>query len=950
MSFKFENLTQNLFLMSDGLRKAQKGAMGAILSHFSIEENSPAIVVMPTGSGKTAVITATPILLKSKSVLIISSSKLVRSQLTDEFKKFVTLKTACAIVTEEYPEVYECKTLLDDDEIDRFNKSDVVIGIPSKLINLFENEFDDYDADLFDLIIVDEAHHIPAPTWTKVVDLFPNAKKVFFTATPFRRDKKPLAGKIVYNYPLKLAYEEKIFGKVNFIPVDGDDDNIDKLIAMKAEEIFLADKNNGYNHVLLVRTDSKNNAKILEEIYLKNTKLKLKVVDSTKTYTTIKQTIKEMRDGNVDGVIAVNMMGEGFDFPHLKIAAIHKPHKSEAVTLQFIGRFARTNAKDIGDAKFIARPQEIRGKLDDLYKEGSIWNEIIQDISTGIIDQEVKDRKAIQSFEAKEDVEGEDVSLFSLAPYCHVKIYKVPDADLDIELNFEGQKIIRRLFSEELNCCVYITVNLDKPKWSQNKQIQNKKYNLYITYFNIEKKLLFINSTDKSEEFYEFIFKKTTGIVSGHFSYQLPKFLINKVLLDLVDIAFFNIGMQKKIPNSGESYRTMTGPNAQGAIKKIDGMLFSNGHMFCKATKAGSTITIGYSSASKVWANTYKNVSQFIEWCNDIANKVTSSRQVVTNSGYDHLPISVPVDTIPEDIYMAFWGAETYMNPPIVSCNGTRLILNDFDINILSQDKSKIEFKLVSLEPTPLDIDLKFNLKNGFEYNGKQTASIGDGQLTTYLNDFPIMFQTKDFGILIGQEFSNGTIDENSLFGKEHMLVVDWNTKKINIQKEFGAPDALHEMLLDEMVKSSVDYVIYDHSSGEMADIITIKKAAKNVLITFYHMKASTGPTAGNRVNEVYEVAGQIMKSVIYVNHREALRRKLRNRVSSRLHKIKKGTYDEIDDLLSGNLPIEIQMVMVQPGLTKSKAENKILSLLHACDNFISVMGNFKTLEVWCSA
>ena len=48
------------------------------------------------------------------------------------------------------------------------------------------------------------------------------------------------------------------------------------------------------------------------------------------------------------------MLGEGFDFPNLKIAAIHSPHKSLVSTLQFIGRFARTNAENIGTAKFIA--------------------------------------------------------------------------------------------------------------------------------------------------------------------------------------------------------------------------------------------------------------------------------------------------------------------------------------------------------------------------------------------------------------------------------------------------------------------------------------------------------------------------------------------------------------------------------------------------------------------
>ena len=35
------------------------------------------------------------------------------------------------------------------------------------------------------------------------------------------------------------------------------------------------------------------------------------------------------------------MLGEGFDLPALKVAVVHDPQKSLAVTLQFIGRFTR---------------------------------------------------------------------------------------------------------------------------------------------------------------------------------------------------------------------------------------------------------------------------------------------------------------------------------------------------------------------------------------------------------------------------------------------------------------------------------------------------------------------------------------------------------------------------------------------------------------------------------
>ena len=63
------------------------------------------------------------------------------------------------------------------------------------------------------------------------------------------------------------------------------------------------------------------------------------------------------------------MLGEGFDFPRLKIAAIHDPHKSIATTIQFVGRFTRTSNNKIGDATIIANiSNEMTNKaMEELY-------------------------------------------------------------------------------------------------------------------------------------------------------------------------------------------------------------------------------------------------------------------------------------------------------------------------------------------------------------------------------------------------------------------------------------------------------------------------------------------------------------------------------------------------------------------------------------------------------
>jgi superfamily II DNA or RNA helicase len=60
--------------------------------------------------------------------------------------------------------------------------------------------------------------------------------------------------------------------------------------------------------------------------------------------------IKRLLNREIRIIICVDMLGEGFDMPSLKIAALHDVHKSLGITLQFTGRFTRTNIKNIGDA------------------------------------------------------------------------------------------------------------------------------------------------------------------------------------------------------------------------------------------------------------------------------------------------------------------------------------------------------------------------------------------------------------------------------------------------------------------------------------------------------------------------------------------------------------------------------------------------------------------------
>ena len=207
--------------------------------------------------------------------------------------------------------------------------------------------------DLFDLVLVDEAHHSPARTWQAILDHFSSAKRLLFTATPFRQDQKEIRGRFIFTYDLHDAFRDSIFGQITYQAVTpGDGESHDEAIARAAERQLRADAVSGYNHRVMVRTDGRPRAQELFDLYRRVTGLRLSIITGNHSLRHVKTVIGQLQRGDLDGIICVNMLGEGFNFPSLKIAAIHAPHKSLSVTLQFVGRFARYGRREPWSSNF----------------------------------------------------------------------------------------------------------------------------------------------------------------------------------------------------------------------------------------------------------------------------------------------------------------------------------------------------------------------------------------------------------------------------------------------------------------------------------------------------------------------------------------------------------------------------------------------------------------------
>jgi len=650
------------------------------------------------------------------------------------------------------------------------------------------------------------------------------------------------------------------------------------------------------------------------------------------------------------------MLGEGFDFPNLKIAAIHSPHKSLEVTLQFIGRFARTSkgGSNLGIAKFLAIPAEIEIESERLYHEEKVWQEIIANLSQTRIEKEQFIRETLEQFNQPviKTPQTEEISLYALHPYSHVKIYRV-FSDVNITQLIEyppGYDIVYHQLSPELSVAIFITCETQKPNWTDIKDFQGAAYDLFVIFYHSASSLLFINSSKRSDGIYESIVKQYSP--AGHRILPLSK--INKVLIGLRNPSFFNIGMKNRVLNSStESYRIITGSRAQEAIRSTDGQLYHRGHIFGKAEEQGEKITIGYSSASKVWSNRYYRIPELITWCSILASKFQSEAVVNTASGLDFLNVGEEIDEIPEQVICADWGELAYRQPLSVEYidsdgRGGSCDLLDLQLDIDRANSTTEQVQIVINGPgfeLPLEFsltrDVYFNPINEDANNIRLHKGADSITIIDYLNANPLDIYLADMSRINGSEIYRFNADDFQPLDLESIKVIDWIGESVNITKEFGETSgedeliSIHDFMMKYITSQNPVLLFYDHRKGEIADFVSIMETDDQISIALYHCKGSGGNTPATRLEDVYEVSSQVIKSTYWLNRPTELFERIRQRLRTGSRLII-GDVNELSSVFQrmNDKHSSYEIYIIQPGISKSKLSEEAKRVLAAADDY----------------
>jgi superfamily II DNA or RNA helicase len=941
-----------------GLYNAQLGAVHALASHFTVDDQA-AIVTMPTGSGKTAVLMMLPFVLRSSRALVITPSRLVRGQIAEDFSTLKTLREI-GVVPDSVP-VPRVKEL--DERIrtvadwEALREYDVVISTPNCTSPGYES-IPFPPADLFDILIIDEAHHSPAYTWSSLLDSMRGIRRALFSATPYRRDRGEIKGRFIFNYPVARAYSDGIFGRIAYVQVTPrEEESSDVAIARKTTEVFQADRASGLNHCVMVRTDRRHRAELLADLYARETPLRLKVVHSGLANRTVKKVLGDLERNELDGVICVNMMGEGFNFPRLKIAAVHSPHKSLEVTLQFIGRFARTNATGIGEAKFVAILSEIEIERRRLFDEGAVWQDIIPALSYGRIASEIHVREVLQEFRYPAGADDlTDLSLYSLYPRSHVKIYDVPEP-IDFgqtKIEFRGgQEVSYRNVNDEGNVLVVITRSMGNPKWSSGEMIVNVGYDLFVLYYDHATRLLFINSSRSVDGTYEDLVRTfcpgAKPLATGQ---------VGKVVKEITNQRIFNVGMRNiYAANTRESYKIVAASDAQ--IDPADARRYRQGHVFLSGEEAGQRTTIGYSSGGKVWSSSNIQIPELLDWCHALGGKIRSAGPVVTHSGLDFLDAGRVVSVIPDHLIYVEWNKDAFdFTAPVqieyIKDDGSTFHGHILDLDLgldrahTNRDRIRVLISGDGLE-LPIDFSLDDFYSTTPSLENRVTVTQGSWMtgLAEYLNESNLNFFTADSSLFTGNEFFEP---------KENVLpisleqITPWNWSGTAIENEVNpTTDSLsvHQRVQTELIGTAVPLILYDHGSGEIADFITIAEDGHTTIFSFYHCKGSQGPVAGARLEDVYEVSSQAQKSVAWASLA---------RLEKRLHHRRRlvfvrGTGELLQEILdrAKDRRQRFEIKVVQPGISKAGLTPTMAECLGATNAHLTGAG-IAPLEVVASA
>lgn len=297
-------------------------------------------------------------------------------------------------------------------------------------------------------IIIDEAHHALATSYQKLWDLYPNAKKLGVTATPWRMNHAgfmDLFDKLIQSWTIRKFMAEKFLAKFKYYsirPTSEEQQAIDGIREFDIEgdyKISAMERAMDIGHIranllesykkyakgkrgIIYAISKQHGKKICKDF--QDAGINIDYIDSETKAQDRKNKVERFRKGEIEILVNVDIFSEGFDCPALDFVQLARPTQSLVKYLQQVGRALRPNGSkqaiildNVGMFKRFGMPDanrkwayhfkgicvEERGYDEETKTEYSIMKRRLNDFSEGSEDMVLLNERSIENKEVKND-------------------------------------------------------------------------------------------------------------------------------------------------------------------------------------------------------------------------------------------------------------------------------------------------------------------------------------------------------------------------------------------------------------------------------------------------------------------------------------------------------------------------------------------------------------------
>jgi superfamily II DNA or RNA helicase len=367
---------------NDLVRTPQREAYNAMSEYSAAPANDEREVgiVLPVGCGKSGCITLAPFAFRSNRALVVAPGVPIAGQLAADFDPANAgmFCQKCHVLTgPPYPEPVEIRgTTTNRADLD---EAHVVITNIAQLQGGDENRWlQDLPQDFFDLILFDEGHHSVAESYAMLKAKFPAARIVNFSATPARADGQVMPGRVLYSYPIFRAIQEGYVKRLKAVQLNprtlryvrreddqeievgldevrrlGEDDadfrrsivtsreTLNTIVDASIRELHRLRAATGDNRLKIIASAlNYEHCRQIVEAYRARGR-HADYVHTREVSTANQRVMQRLENHQLDVIVQVRKLGEGFDHPFLSVAAIFSIFSNLSPFVQFVGRIMR---------------------------------------------------------------------------------------------------------------------------------------------------------------------------------------------------------------------------------------------------------------------------------------------------------------------------------------------------------------------------------------------------------------------------------------------------------------------------------------------------------------------------------------------------------------------------------------------------------------------------------